>query len=411
MARPKSKAPARRYHISGQSVVTINGRDFYLGPHDSPEAIARYAVLIGLYNASGKQLPDDLTRDDLDAKAAALISFTIAPQDQTKTPKTVRHVTACYREFATTRYADSLKDRLRITKLCNELDQHEGDTEADKFGPLALQRQRERFVEAGNSRNYCNRQANLIVRMFRHAVSQELVSADTWQRLKSVEPLRFGQTKAKESDPIKPVPIEDVRATAKYLTPVLRAMLRVQVATGMRPSEVCKLRPCDIDRSQDVWMYRPQKHKTAYRGKRKAVPILNEAREAIIEYLNRPMESHCFSAAESFAWRSTQKRMNRKTKVQPSQRNRRKADPAKTPGDHYTSDSYRRAIEIAAKAAGVEPWHPYQIRHLTATAVRDALGVEHVAAILGHSQIQMAEHYSKLAEGKAIEAAQHTPKL
>src|SRR6056297_2264685 len=49
MARPKAKAPARRYHISGQSVVTIAGRDFYLGPHDSPESIARYAVLIGIY--------------------------------------------------------------------------------------------------------------------------------------------------------------------------------------------------------------------------------------------------------------------------------------------------------------------------------------------------------------------------
>ena len=49
MARPKAKAPARCYHISGQSVVTIAGRDFYLGPHDSPESIARYAVLIGIY--------------------------------------------------------------------------------------------------------------------------------------------------------------------------------------------------------------------------------------------------------------------------------------------------------------------------------------------------------------------------
>lgn len=46
MARPKSKAPNRRYHMSGQSVVTIAGRDIYLGPHDSPESIARYAVLM-----------------------------------------------------------------------------------------------------------------------------------------------------------------------------------------------------------------------------------------------------------------------------------------------------------------------------------------------------------------------------
>lgn len=46
MARMKAKAPARRYHISGQSVVTIAGRDFYMGPHDSPESIEGCAALI-----------------------------------------------------------------------------------------------------------------------------------------------------------------------------------------------------------------------------------------------------------------------------------------------------------------------------------------------------------------------------
>ncbi len=51
MARPKAKAPARRYHMSGNSVVTIAGRDFYLGKHDSPESIARYAVLIAHVSA------------------------------------------------------------------------------------------------------------------------------------------------------------------------------------------------------------------------------------------------------------------------------------------------------------------------------------------------------------------------
>ena len=35
-------------------------------------------------------------------------------------------------------------------------------------------------------------------------------------------------------------------------------MVRIQVATGMRPSEVCKMRPCDIDLSrEDAWIYRP----------------------------------------------------------------------------------------------------------------------------------------------------------
>ncbi len=48
MVRPKSKAPALRYHLSGQSVVTIDGRDVYLGKHDSPEAIVlKLRFLVG----------------------------------------------------------------------------------------------------------------------------------------------------------------------------------------------------------------------------------------------------------------------------------------------------------------------------------------------------------------------------
>lgn len=57
MPRPNAEAPARRYHVSGQSVVTIAGRDVYLGPHDSAESIARYAVLMQVYQDGGLSLP------------------------------------------------------------------------------------------------------------------------------------------------------------------------------------------------------------------------------------------------------------------------------------------------------------------------------------------------------------------
>ena len=64
MARPKAKAPTRRYHLSGQSVVTLDGKDFYLGKHDSPESITRYAVLVALYQQNGFKLPDSFTIDE-----------------------------------------------------------------------------------------------------------------------------------------------------------------------------------------------------------------------------------------------------------------------------------------------------------------------------------------------------------
>lgn len=410
MARPKAKAPERRYHISGQSVVTIDRKDIYLGKHDSPESIARYAVLIAIYQQNDFKLPDSFDLDEIKDRASLILGGPVQHQEQT--PITVRHVTASYREWAKTRAeTGSQKEFTRTVRLCDELDKQFGNLLVDKFGPVALQQQRKRWVDAGISRNYVNKQTNLIVRMFKHAVAQELVSPETWQRLKSVEPLRMGTTTAPETEPRTPVALEVVRATAKHLTPILRAMVRVQASTGMRPSEVCNLRPIDIDRSGETWMFRPLKHKTSSKGKRKAVPLVGDARAALEDYINRHPESYCFSPKESVAWMNAQKRATRKTKVQPSQVSRRKESPLRAPRDRFDAGSYNQSIRKACLKAKVEPWTPYQLRHLAGTVVRDALGIEHAQALLGHSRMDMTELYTATAEQKSIEAAQHTPRL
>ena len=54
--------PAYRFHVSGQAVVTLAGKDFYLGPHDSPESRARYFELVQEYNANGKIAPKTTPR-------------------------------------------------------------------------------------------------------------------------------------------------------------------------------------------------------------------------------------------------------------------------------------------------------------------------------------------------------------
>lgn len=410
MARPKVKAPARRYHLSGQSVVTIDGKDFYLGKHDSPESIARYAVLITTYQQNGFRLPDSLDGDEIKDRAALLLGE--PQQHQEATPITVAHVTASYREWAKARArTGSRQEYVRAIRLCDELDTHAGQMLADKFGPLALQSQRQRWIDAGISRRYINKQTNLVIRMFKNAVQKELVNTEVWQRLKALEPLRAGITTAKETEPRQPVALEVVRATAQYLPPIVKAMVRIQVATGMRPSEVCNMRPCDIDRSGPTWMFRPAKHKTAHRGKRKAVPLVGDAREVLEDYMNRHPESYCFSPRETVAWYAAQKRATRKTKVQPSQVNRKKAELERAPRDRYDAVSFNQAIRRACVKAKVPHWTPYQLRHLAGTVVRDALGIEHAQALLGHSDIKMTEGYTNTAEKKAIEAAQHAPKL
>jgi hypothetical protein len=52
------RTPTYRLHKpSGQAVVTVAGRDFYLGRHGTPESGDNYDRLISEWLANGRQLP------------------------------------------------------------------------------------------------------------------------------------------------------------------------------------------------------------------------------------------------------------------------------------------------------------------------------------------------------------------
>src|SRR6516164_4630814 len=48
----------RKHKPTGQAVVTLNGKDHYLGRFNSPASKAEYDKLIGEWLACGRQLPD-----------------------------------------------------------------------------------------------------------------------------------------------------------------------------------------------------------------------------------------------------------------------------------------------------------------------------------------------------------------
>ncbi len=258
-----------------------------------------------------------------------------------------------------------------------------------------------------------NRLVNCVVAIFKNAVAGELINVATIQRLQTLEPLRNGQTDAYETDEVLPANLAHVRATATHLSPIVKSMLRIQIATGMRPKEICHMRPCDIDRSGETWLYAPSKHKTSWRGKTKVIPLVDDAREAITDYLQRDPDSFCFSPAEAMAWRRAVGTANRTTPLSCGNRpgTNVKANPKRLPRDQYDAQSYRTAIQRAAKKAKVPKWHPYQLRHLTATVVRAALGIEETQALLGHSKAAMTAHYARESVEAATRAAKAAPKL
>lgn len=396
MPRKKSDQPGYRYHVSGQAVVTFCGQNFYLGDYDSPKSKAKYYALLAECNANGKSAPP------------------AAETHQADRPVTVRCVTAEFREHANGKYASDAAQQCRFKNLCTLLEDEYGDLPASEFGPRRLSEIRDLFIASGNCRKYVNTQTCNVVRIFRYGVSRELVKPEQLVALASLEPLRYGQTTAPESEPTRPVDIESARLTARELSPTLKAMVRIQAATGMRPSELCNMRPVDIEKRPDgVWVYRPPRHKTARHGKVKAVPLVGDAKLALRPFLDRAPEAYCFSPRESSQWYRDQRTAARKTPASCGNKvgTKRAANPKREPGERYTKDSYRRAIQRAAEKADTDRWHPYQLRHTAGTVIREAMGVEAAQAMLGHSRASMTEHYAKVSLEKAIAAAGAAPSI
>jgi len=414
MVRPKLSLLALRSHVSGQSFVRVDGRNIYLGRTGDPKTIARYAVFVSEYQANGLVVPDGFDAKSVDERAGLLLSSSPIPDEHLEEkPMIVAHLCESYKVHLLKRYGGDhqVQDLARKTRVIGDLLKHDSQTLIESFGPKKLKEHRQRWVNAGNiSRKYANRLTNETKSLFLWGVAEELVRPEVVVALKAVKPLLGGEA-AYELDDREAVPLEVVRATAKFLSPVVRAMVRLQVTTGMRPSEICAMRPMDIDRSGPVWFYRPGSHKTKWKGQKREIPLVGDARAVVEDYINRKSDSHLFSPAEGMAWFRAKQRSERQSKVQPSQRDRRKANPLKQPGEKYDSGSYRQAITRACKEAKVTAWTPYQIRHLAGTVVAELLSLENAKALLGHADIATTQIYSKATTRQSIDAANALPSL
>ena len=143
------------------------------------------------------------------------------------------------------------------------------------------------MIKDGRCRTNVNRLVHWIRRAFRWGVEEELVPVSIHQALTAVTGLRAGRTEAKESNPVLPVPDSVIDQTLPYLPPVVADMVRFQRLTGCRPSEVCMLRPCDVDRSEVVWRYTPQRHKTEHHGHERVIMVGPKAQTVLMPYLLR----------------------------------------------------------------------------------------------------------------------------
>lgn len=276
---------------------------------------------------------------------------------------------------------------------------------ADEFGPLALEAVRATYVAGGYCRDLCNAMTSVVRQAFRWAASREIVPPALADRLETLGPLLAGRTEAPDRPEVEPVSDADVAATLPHLSATLADMVRVQLLTGCRPGELVLLRGADVLRPWKtfdgvaVWLYKLERHKTAWKGGRRTIAVGPRAQAVLLPYLDgRAPERYCFVPAEVAAARKAARRAARKTPVQPSQADRSRESPRRPPGERYTTQSYGGAIERACRRAGVERWAPNRLRHNAGTRVEADWGREDARSVLGHADASTTAIYAEMSE-------------
>lgn len=407
MPRRKNPVPPYlRHKASGQAFVKVpdgaGGHNFvYLGKHGTEESQAEYGRILAELRA-GKSTPGQrIARTAPTVMNQVLVAF-------------LRHAEKHYRRPDGTQ----TQEVGEFKRVASHLRRLYGHTPIVEFGPLALKAVREQFLAAGWCRNVVNARTNRIRHILKWAAGEELVPGSVWIDLRAVAGLGAGRTEARESAPVGPVSSATVHACLPFLLPPVRAVVELQLLTGMRPGEVLRLRPVEIDFAGPVWIYRPRYHKLTHLQKARAIALGPKAQAILNEFTPNAASDYYFSprrAVEEFHARRSECRV---TPVYGNGDRPRVATPKRPLGHRYDTASYRRAITRAVEKANralieaavdvalhVPHWHPNQLRHTHGTEVRRRFGLEAAQVALGHERADVTQVYAERNLDLAVKVA------
>jgi integrase len=418
--RPSPLPKYRHYKPKGLAVVRIDGHDHYLGKYNSPESWERYHRLLAERAVSPLPAPDAASGPtDSNGTAAGLTvaEIVLGYWD---------HAQSYYRkpDGAPTGELDNIKLSLRPLRKLYAM------TPARDFGPLALKAVRQSMIDSGLSRTTINQRVGKVVRLFRWAVENELVPASAHHALRAVRGLPKGRSVAPEAKPVRPVADADVEAIRPFVTRQVWALIELQRLTAGRSGEITSMRTGDLDRSEEIWTYRPRTHKVEHHEKGRELYLGPRAIEVVRPWLRADPDAYLFQPREAVDEARAKKRAGRKSPMTPSQRARVvKERPERAPGERYDSRAFAHAIAKGCDKAFPHPtlaeakpadltaeqqaellawrlahrWHPHQLRHAAATSIRARYGLEAAQVILGHSRADVTQVYAERDLGKAIE--------
>ncbi|QJW93149.1 tyrosine-type recombinase/integrase [Frigoriglobus tundricola] len=432
MPRPKNEVPVYKHHKStGLARCWVNGRWVSLGKYGSAESKAEFERILaelrsGVPATSVAVASESLTVDQI------LLVF-------------LKHANEHYRRADSTP-TDQVVEYKRALAPVHKI---YGHVPAMEFGPLALKTVRKAYIDAGICRTLINSRIGKVKRVFKWAVSEQLVPVAVYTALATVEGLKEGRTSVRESEPVRPVDPAVVEATLARLNRHVRGLVEFQRLTACRPGEAMSLRQCDIDMTGDVWLYRPPQHKTKHKGKKRTIAIGPKGQELIKGFFTENASDYLFSPSRAAEEYQAARAANRKTPLYPSHvksnaSRRVGANRKRKPRERYGRQSYLTAIERACDRAFPLPadlarkrkdngrmetpaewrkrlsaderervkawrekhqWFPYQLRHTAATEIRRRHGLESAQVALGHAHAKTSEIYAEKNEGLAAKVA------
>lgn len=424
MPRRSTRVPSYRHHkASGQAVVTLAGKDIYLGPYGSDHSRQRYDAVVAEWLANQKQAPASSRTGALPAHQAL----------------TIDGLFVAYWRYCQTYYVGPdghlTSEPVNIRIALRPLVELFGATMAGEMRASILRAVRDQMIASDLARKTVNDRINRIRRMFKWGVANDLVDPSVLLSLQALEPLRRGRGGAREGVRVKPVPESWIDATIPHLPPIVQAMVRVQQYTGMRPGELVILRKFDLDTTGTVWVYRPSSHKTDHLGHERVIYLGAKAQGYLSPYLDVDPEAFIFSPRRAME----QRWANRPThRHQPSDvpRTCRKLRDRYTPGAYLRAicyacdeafppaDPLARRVDAEGRRESIRArhqrltkqqlaalrkwqkdhrWHPHQLRHNAATYLRKQFGVEAARVVLGHRSAAVTEIYAEMDQTKAAE--------
>src|SRR3954447_17695583 len=144
------RIPSYRHHRpSGRAVVTLNGKDSYLGAYGSPESKAEYERVVAEWLAR-HQTPADVQENDGLALAEVMLA---------------------YLDFVGTYYRDAdgnpTSEVKSITYALRPMEALYATTMAKDFGPVQLKAVRQKMIDGGLCRGVINQRVGILKRMFK----------------------------------------------------------------------------------------------------------------------------------------------------------------------------------------------------------------------------------------------------